>query len=298
MPIEKPIVYPEVNLPFFLTRGSDGRLVADKDFLKEGSLGPFDRVIDFGSSRDSIREEVPPENRITANLWPELTYLGFDIPIVASRMRDICRLANDPNRSFNNPADREEYRSHLKIVYKELARSVAGRIDPQSALITPPKNGGIFVQEVYQEIGFPAENFLDYRMSRLLGKDGRLMVGVRLADKNPKISAFRNFVFADDCLASVISAWGTCEMIKEELEKESALSEARVIIAVSAATQRGLTSLLSIESRRHFGFGRMEAVAAVPVYRLSEDYYLLEDNGNYTVGDMGKWSLPPEAKRG
>ncbi len=130
-------------------------------------------------------------------------------------------------------------------------------------------------------------------MSRILGADGRLMVGVKFGENNPKITDARTFVFADDCLASDISAWGTLEIIKDKLIKQGIFpSEAKVLIAVSAATQRGFESLLSVESRRHFGFGKMEAIGVIPVYQMTDNFYLQHPDGSYVVGDMGKWTRP------
>lgn len=264
----------------------------DKIFIEEGSGGPYHYVMDFGHSRDSLKIEVPLDERITANTRKDLVFLGFDNPVVTEAMEAITDLANDPDRGYNRHEDRLEYREHLKTIYELLAKEVKGRIAGRKTLVFSPKNGGIFVQEVYEECGFPPQDFFDYRMSRVLINDGGLMLGTRIGEKNPKIIDYRTFVVADDCLASDISVFGTLEMIKMELVKVNIPpSEAEVIIAVSAGTQRGLESLLSLESKEHFGFGKVEAVTGIPVYLMTEDFYLQHPDGRYVVGDMGRWTL-------
>lgn len=291
--IERPEIYQEGELPSFLIRDSVGLLLVVENFIKEGGVGPYDWVMDFGHSRENLRQVVPLSERITGNRRADLAFLGFDDPKILMRMREIKRLANDPKRSFDRKTDREEYRLHLGFVYRELGRKVWDRVGSEKVLLFPPRNGGIYVREVYQKCGFPKENFFDYQMSRILGADGRLMVGIKLGENNPQIADFQTFVFADDCLASDISAWGTLEMIKEEMEKSQIPAfEARVIIAVSAGTQRGLESLLSLETKKYFGFRRMEAIGARPVFQMTDNFYLQDLDGSYVVGDMGKWTRP------
>lgn len=294
--VERPIIYKEGELPSFLTHDSGKFLLVQESFVKEGGRGPYDWVMDFGHSRDDLRQVVPFTERITDNRRADLVFLGFDEPKILARMRDVRGLANDPARSPDNKTDRDEYKLHLEFVYRGLAREVWNRIGSEKALLFPPRNGGIFVKEVYQKCGFPDAGFFDYRMSRILGTDDRLMVGMKLGENNPAISGFRTFVFADDCLASDISAWGTLEMIKQDLEKNGiSPSETRIIVAVSAGTQRGLESLLSLEARKYFGFGKIEAIAAKPVYRMTVNFYLQEleeEPVEYVVGDMGKWTKP------
>jgi hypothetical protein len=291
--IERPKIYQE-GLPTFLTLDQAGLLIIKESFVKEGGIGSYHLVIDFGHSRDGLRKPVPQNERITANTRKDLVYLCFENSVIAEKMALITQLANDPTKNYENQEDRQEYRNNLGIVYQVLAEEVRKRIGGQNALIFPPKNGGIFVKEVYEQAGFPyGSSFFDYRMSRILGEDGRLMVGVKFGEKNPKITDARVFVFADDCLASDISAWGTLEYIKQELVKGNIFpSEARVIIAVAAATQRGLESLLSPQAKDYFGFGSLEAIAGIPVYQMTENFYLQHPDGRYVVGDMGKWTRP------
>jgi len=292
--IEKPETYQKENLPPFLFCDENRLFWVKDNFVKEGGIGPYDEIFDFGHSRDCLREPVPPNERITTNTRKDLVYLCFENPVIVEKMALITQLANDPTKSYENQEDRQEYRKNLGVVYQVLAEKVRQRIGWQNALIFPPKNGGIFVKEVYEQAGFPyGSSFFDYRMSRILGEDGRLMVGVKFGENNPMITDARVFVFADDCLASDISAWGTLEYIKQELARWHIFpSEARVIIAVAAATQRGLESLLSPEAKNHFGFGSLETVAGIPVYQMTKNFYLQHPDGRYVVGDMGKWTRP------
>jgi len=92
-----------------------------------------------------------------------------------------------------------------------------------------------------------------------------------------------------------VSADTTFVWLRNQLLKVGKnLEDVKVLLAVSAGSQKGLASLLSPESKQRLGFGSIEAIAAVPVYRLNEHFYLMSINGKrYIVGDMGKWTLPP-----
>jgi hypothetical protein len=84
------------------------------------------------------------------------------------------------------------------------------------------------------------------------------------------------------------------EMVKEALiVARIPLTKARVLIAISAATQRGSESLLSPETKQHFGFGDIKAVVGMPVYKMDSHFYLQHPDDRYVVGDMGNWTQPP-----
>lgn len=289
---------PEVGVtpPDYL-KENNGLLSFEADVVKEGSQGPFNRVYDFGASKNDLRIPVTPEERILTNEREDLIFLAFENPDLGQKMRDITALANSTDRSFDNSDDRREYRAKLGMVYQALAAEVKKRIGESKTLFLPPKNGGIFVREVYQAEGIPDQDFYDYRMSRVLvgSPEGEsLMVGMHEAENNPDIMDYDTFVFADDCMASNISAVATLEYLKEKLTAGGKdLSQVRVIISVSAGVQRSLEDILSARSKEHFGFGSIEAIAITPVYQMTDNFYLKELDGRFTVGDMGKWTLPP-----
>ena len=276
-------------LPSYLTL-IQNKLVIDPAFVVEGAgRDRYDIVMDFGGSRASLRGLVPKEQRLTKNT-DNLTVLSFRNPRIKRAMNAITSLANDQNRSSNNPNNRQEYRDCLEYVYGAMAEDVIRR-GSRNALFFAPKNGGIFVQEVFENAGIDSSNFFDYRMSRIQKVDGGLMVGTMLGVNNPDISDFRKFVFADDCMASDISAFGTMELIKEAItEKGKSLSEVEVLITVSAATQRGLESILSKDSREYFGFKSIKAVVGTLVYQMDDHFYLQHPDGRFVVGDMGNWT--------
>ena len=274
----------------------NGQLLIDSSFVAEGArLGPYDVVMDFGTSRAGLRGLVPQEQRLSGDS-DNLMVLGFKQPLIREAMSTLTDLANDPSRSSENSDDRHAYRTALKRVYQEMAVEVDDWAGNKKALVFAPKNGGIFVQEVFEEMGFPPSDFLNYRMSRVQKNDSGLIVGTTFGVNNPRITDYRKFVFADDCMASDISAFATMEIIKEALAKANVpLSEAEVLIAVSAATQRGLESLLSQSTKDYFGFGSIKAVAGMPVYKMDSHFYLQHPDDRYVVGDMGNWTQPPTA---
>lgn len=284
-------------LPSYLS-SKNGRFVFNQNYVIEGGKGEYDIVWDFGTSRDNLRLEVPVIERVTANKRGDMKFLVFNDLSIGGNMSMITKIANDPDKSYDNSVDREEYRRHLGNVYRSLADEVKGELRGDKALFFAPKNGGIYVQEIFTKEGINPGDFYDYRMSRVLAtdKDGRrhLNVAAGFASNNPEISDYETFVVADDCLASDISCFATLDHISSGLrEKGIDPSCARVIISVSAATQRGLESLLSDSVKKGFGFGETKAVAAIPVYKMTNEFYLQELDGGYTVGDMGKWTLKP-----
>lgn len=309
--VEGPRIYPAVKdltpLPDSgpVTQDRNGKRWIREDVAIEGArLGPYDTVMDFGTSRASLRGLVPQEERLTDNV-NNLTVLAFEQPLVGQAMDMISLMANDHTKSSTVSDDRRDYRGHLARVYKAMAEEVI-TWGGKEGLIFPPLNGGRFVKDVFEGVfkgplkedstDLPVGNYFDYRMSRVQTRNGGLMVGTTVNKDNPQIADFRRFVFADDCLASDISAFGTLEMIKGELKAANVpISEAEVLITVSAATQRGVESLLSPEARKHFGFGSIKLVAGILVYQMNDHFYLQHPDGTYVVADMGEWTKPLDA---
>lgn len=257
--------------------------------------GPYDYVFDFGESRALLRGLVPEGQRLTENI-DGLTVLDFRDPTIRQAMDAITVLANSPSKSSKNPLDRQEYRDNLEHVYNAMAKEALAWTGGKDTLILSPKMGGVFVQQVFEQAGFKPEDFYDYRMSRVHRNDGRLMVVTTLGENNPEVASCKRFMFADDCLASDISAFGTLEMIKEALTaKKIPLSEAAVLITVSAATQRGVESLLSQKTNDYFGFGSIKIVTGILVHKMNDDFYLQHPDGRFVVGDMGDWTKPATA---
>jgi uncharacterized protein (UPF0332 family) len=279
-------------LPHYLTKDEQGMLVINSSYVIEGArVSPYEIVMDFGTTRAPLKGLVPQEQRLTRNT-NNLTVLSFEQPMVKRAMDHLTDIANDFTKSSENPAERKIYREHLASVYYAMAGE-AKAWGGKDALFFTPKNGGIFVQEIFEEAGLSSSNFFDYRMSRVQKNDHGLMIGATFSDNNPDIAKYKRFVFADDCLASDISAFATLELIKEKLAAAKVpLSEAEILVTVSAATQRGLESLLSQDTLDHFGFGSIKAVVGTLVYQMDDHFYLQHPDGRYVVGDMGNWTKP------
>ena len=283
------------SFPSYLPRDPDGLIWIDNRFVVEGARrGPYEIVMDFGTSRAPRRDLVPEAQRLREDI-DGLTVLAFQEPTIQQAMDTLSVLANDPNKSSDEPTSRQEYRDKLALVYQAMARKVidwGGR----DALILAPKKGGIFVQDVFEDAGLPKEIFFDYRMSRVQRRDGGLMLGVTFGKDNPEISKFRKFVIADDCMASEISIFGSLELIKGKLEEAKIpLSEVEILITTSAATQRGLESLLSQETGDYFGFSSVRTVVGTLVYEMDDHFYLRHPDGRFVVADMGDWTQPVPA---
>lgn len=247
----------------------------------------WEKVYNYGHSKDNLRKPI-----VAANVRNDIRYLGFDDKSgeILAAMEKITEIANTGD--VESRKDRQAYRNQLEKVYKKMAEKLKEKIGDRKGLIFPPKNGGIFVKEVYEKMGF--ENFYDYQMSRQHGENGELMVAVKEEKNNPKMEDFEVYVIADDCIASDVSADATLRKIKRYLEeREILIKDKEIIITVSAASVRGVESL--IESNSELGYGKIEVIAATPVYEMSDNFYLIERRGDQVlqvVGDMGNWSKP------
>lgn len=297
MPVENPTIFnaeeARTDLPPFISRFNNKLMLSSDFYPPDTRLGPFDMVIPFGDSREKLRGLVPEHERLTASAQ-DIIVLGLSQPDVLIAMDSISTLANDPSKNQENPHDRDAYRQSLEVVYRSMAKATEGWIGGQNVLVFPPMNGGIFVEDVFRDSGLESD-FYDYRMSRAQDNKGDLAIGVNLGKENPEISDYRTFVFADDCIASDISAYATMEIIAEQLRKGSVpLSEARILITVSAASQRGLESLMSPEVQEHLGYGEMKAIVGTIVHKMDDHYYLRHPDDRYFVGDMGNWTKPTD----
>lgn len=297
MHVEKPTIYNaeqmHAALPPFISQ-IDEQLVLSADYYPTDTrLGPYDIVIPFGNSREKLKGLVPKHEILTEDT-PDITVLGYTNPMILSAMDSITELVNDPSRDSDNPQDRDVYRKSLEVAYREMAEAATEWVDGQRALVFPPKMGGIFVEQVFRQSDIEAD-YYDFRMSRAQDNNEGLTIGVNLNSVNPEISDYRTFVFADDCIASDISAYSTMEIIADKLRYMGIpLSKARMLITVSAASQRGIESLMSAEVQRHFGFGELKAIVGTLVQNMDDHYYLRHPDDRYFVGDMGNWTKPTD----
>lgn len=251
--------------------------------VKEGKAGPFDKIFDFGFSREALKSPVPAEERITASI-PGIEYLGFTNTEVLEAMEKITEI-NTRSKPDNELA-RFSYQFEMSKVFKHVSDRVSELV-VGDAVYFPPMRGAEIVKSFFKTNGFDinSNNTVDYELKRTLIDSGQFLVGANY--KHLPKGNFQTAVILDDCLASDVSASATVYEIMETYPGVK-----NVIVAVSAASQRGVESL-----RAEFeGQGiNLQIVAATPVYELSEDFYLMrtqeegyQENVQY-VGDMGSW---------
>lgn len=290
------------RLPPYLDQMPDGKLMIVKEFAVAGArLGPYDEVVNYRTSQSPLRVQVPESERLKLST-SELTVLGFEQPEVLEAMTAITRLVNQQGRSATHADDRAEYKANLRVAYRAMARKAIEWVGKDRPLFLTPKTGGIYLQkefeQVFLEMGLPEQDFFDFRMSRVLGINEDLLLGVTYGENNPDIADYDCFVICDDCMASRISTDRTAGIIRENRLKRGniALPQTRVLITVSAGTQRGVESFLSPQVRAAFGFGQMQASIGIPVFEMNDHYYLVEPrshpNSKYRqiVDDMGEWT--------
>lgn len=258
-----------------------------RDLEKEE--GPFDWVIDFGRKLESLQTLVPKTKRISAIIRCERVHcLSHKHPYIEQMMDSICRLANETNPS--DPKARYMYRTGLASVYEVMANETQSVIRSKKVLVFAPKNGGIFLKDIFQKAGFQGDWF-NYRMKRVMRPSGDLAVGLKTYNNNVQITDYQELIFADDCIASYVSTWGTFEYIKDRFKKAGiSTKKIHMLIVTSVASQRSIEILVSKKTLNYFGFASIRAIIGIPAFCLSKKYYLLSPNGSLTVGDMGNWT--------
>lgn len=293
--IEGEIYRPRKDLPPFLLETVDGQLMIAPSYANEGArLGPYDLVVDFGTSREALRRPVSEDEEIKSDT-EDFSVLSFRQPRIRKALERITDLVNKPGNP-ENVEDRYIYRENLREVYWAMAEAVADWVDTDDVLVLSPKNGGIFVQEVFEQAGIPRDSFFDYRLSRVQKReDHGLMVGATVAKENPDVKKYKKIVIADDCLASDISIASTIQLLKQ---MGVSPEETELMVTVSVASQRGLESLVSPEAKKAFGFKSMKVVVGDIAPGLNEHFYLLRRDGRAFVGDMGEYTkaLPPSSQ--
>lgn len=268
------------NLPTYLKRHADKLLVSGN--IIEGKAGPYDKVFDYGRTREHLRGEVPVEERLISNGLPRVWYASFDYRHVAEDMRELTNI-NRSGRS-DNPIDRLHYQQRLELAYQPVMEEVRHAITGNPVFL-PPKNGGDLIRAFFmnREIIRNGQAVVDYELKRVLTESG-LLVGQ--IDKEFPEGNFDTAVILDDCLATDVSASASIHEVKQRYPQVQ-----RFIVTVSAATQRGVEALLS-----EFSNEDLLVFAAIPVFKMDKQNYLRRTvhegypEEDYVVGDMGKWS--------
>lgn len=288
MAIEVKIYNQDSRLPEFISVQGDRLHIAG---AKEGKPGPYNRVYDFGHSQEPLRAIVPLEERVTKNtktvIWGE-----FKHPSIGESMRRITRINRDnpPENNFPRTAYQFEVYETFRKMKPAIRKSLKG-----ATVFFPPKNGGALVRAMFQELELiedSEEQVVDYELKRVLGADDRLMVGV-IHGSYPE-GNFETVCFADDCLASMVSAWASADLAREHYPKAD-----NFVGVVAAGAQRGVMAM-DQELEQHFRFPQHTFNAGALVLQMSSNYYLERtenegfEPGTQFVGDMGKWarSLP------
>jgi hypothetical protein len=285
MPRENITVYNEASLklPHYLKRELGKLLITVP--VKEGKAGPFDEVFDFALSRDSLRSVVPVSDRITENK-PGLEYLSFSKPEIKDNMQSLTMI--NKTSKPNDEKSRFAYQSFLSDVFGHISLRVKELVEGETPVFLPPLRGADLIRAYFRNNGFKIDrsNTVDYELKRTKLEDGTFLVGANYV--NIPEGDFTSAVILDDCIASDVSASASVHKIMEKYPKIK-----KIIVAVSAASQRGLESL-----QQEFADSGIELylIAATPVFEMNEDFYLLRtaeegfDQGTQYVGDMGAWA--------
>lgn len=269
-------------LPNYLKRLPNKKLVAVD--VPEFADVEFDAFYNFGLSRSPLTATVPQSERIRQD-EVGISFVSFKYPEIAELMHQITRL-----NKFRLPEDSDArllYQHYLYQVFEMMGPSVEKSIEGNPVFF-PPLNGGALIEAYFWNLGIISrpDQVAKFELKRMHRKNGDLMVGVR--DHAYPAGNFSTGVVLDDCLASDVSA-------STSIDKMLGLypSIENILVVISAATQKGVESLLE-EWKGH----NVRVIAGVPVFSMNPDFYLMRtkeegypENTLY-VGDMGKWAKP------
>jgi hypothetical protein len=241
---------------------------------------------------DSWRDPINQGTRERQFSNPNINFLSQSKPEVIKYMNMVKQVANDQNKNPENLRDVFEYCEPLGKVYKLLAQEALEKVG-DSAIVYAPDNGGKYVKWILEQVLKDKKvnwQLFQYRMSRQQVDCGpygkRLGVGTIFYDYLVMMRSFRNQVLFDDCIATNVSLEGTYQIIEDELGE--GIHNCNFNIFTSVANVSTLDGLASDISRR--GVKNIHATSGIPNYRLNEHGYLMEENGDYTVSDMGLWT--------
>lgn len=274
------------SLPPYIQNAPDNK-VKIVGGIKEGKEGPYDVVFDYGTTKHSLKAAVPMGDRIRRNIdITGMEFVGLGNARVMASMHNITEI--NAQTIPSEEGARYSYQQNLDRVFQPISDRVRTLVGVRQPLYFPPLRGADVVRAMFVNNGFEINegNMVDYELKRVLLKDEIFLVGANFA-RIPK-GRFDTAVFIDDCLASDVSASATIHSIIERLPEVK-----KVIVAVAAATQRGMESL-----RKEFKDSGLDLhlIAGVPVFAMSDDYYMLRTPGEgypaglQFVGDMGSWS--------
>ncbi len=279
---------PESGLPKHIVKRDSGLWVEEK-IIAEGSAGPYDVLWDFGKNLASTRDVVPLQERFRENT-ENIIFLGLVDEQIKNALEANTRLVNNHEANPDNPEQRFAYQQNLAKVYRILVGKTL-EFAGVDAVLFPPKRGGELVAKFFEIYGdFPSEKIADYTLKRIVLNDGSILAGVRDINFWPAITTGITIIFADDCLASFISAYATLDWARQKTNKQPF----RLAACVSTATQRGVEWLLRAAS--NFGYKEIKFIGGLPIFGMTEEYYLLRlpdegfSPGTYAVGDMGLWT--------
>ena len=241
---------------------------------------------------DSWRDPINQGTRERQFSNPNINFLSQSKPEVIKYMNMVKQVANDQNKNPENLRDVFEYCEPLGKVYKLLAQEALEKVG-DSAIVYAPDNGGKYVKWILEQVLKDKKvnwQLFQYRMSRQQVDCGpygkRLGVGTIFYDYLVMMRSFRNQVLFDDCIATNVSLEGTYQIIEDELGE--GIHNCNFNIFTSVANVSTLDGLASDISRR--GVKNIHATSGIPNYRLNEHGYLMEENGDHTVSDMGLWT--------
>lgn len=271
-------------IPPYLRATPEGYLIP-YDVPEEFRRQEFNAFYNFGKSRQELILPVPVSDRINYNT-ENITFIGLTDDRVDDAMRKITALNVRYQPTDDNA--RHAYQNSLFNVFTAVGKHLKKFISGDTVFF-PPLNGGALIEAYFRNIGLIRNHdseVVDFELKRMQRTNGDLMVGVR--EFNYPEGNFKTGVVLDDCLASDVSASTSIDLMLKYYPKVQ-----NIVVAVSAATQKGAQSLLNEWRGKN-----VKIIAATPVFAMNSHFYLMRTpeekypDDTFYVGDMGAWARP------
>lgn len=200
-------------------------------------------------------------------------------PILEKIGLEITKLANLPNKAYEDPKLRFKYQNNLCQLCQPLVAKYKTCADRETLNVVIER-GAILVNAFFP---INKDNLLRVTGKRIKKKT---CLGVRFSNFSlPKdLKKFKTLSIQEDCIATGDTITGLLIILNRKGFKFK-----KIIVNCPVATRQGAEFLLK-------KFPDLQLNISLYAYRLNKDFYIMRDEKKYFVGDMGEWSkiLPKE----
>lgn len=236
-------------------------------------------VVEFGHLFDSLRNKTMPLFKRKEKTSKNLRILLYEQPrLIKPAIKTIIKLANLPYQAYRNSKSRFLYQKSLAKIYRPMVQeSRQRRINNTLALLL--ERGALLIGAFYH---YPHDCLARIIAKRLDYKNGEFGLGLSNLILPKGLKRFKVLHIQEDCIATGNSIAGTVLALKEE-----GLFFNEIQIDAAVASQTGAEFLQNY--LKYLGVKKATIKTGALCFKLDNRFYL-KKNGQYFVGDMGKWS--------